>query len=901
MTNNSNNSNNTQNTSPEGIVQGTDGNDVIDLNYTGDPDGDRIDNDDGVNGTVGDEDFVLARDGDDTVEAGAGDDLVLGEDGDDTLRGQDGDDILYGGDGDDTLEGGDDNDLLRGGSNDDILDGGDGDDVIYGDTNQNILSGDTENATTFAQYTESGAWTVVEDGTTTTLSQTMDTVDGAVYTLTFDLAANLGGGFSAASIEVLWNGELVEAVNVESGIYESQSITVTGVGDTGELTFRALPPEDAPVYNFDGPIVSYDKEMTFGDDTVTVQAFAPGQAKLYQVITSQLKVFDVESQSYQDADENLGVFVNGIGFDVETDMLYGVSRDPGIDALGNVISAADIIAIDATGRSYRVGEGSGDFSYIGDFDGQGNLWNFEGSLNQVAVTDVSDIDANGNPKVTIYDIGNNIFTKAIFDVAYSAEDECFYAVRSTNADGGRVVRIDMRDVPSGGDPVITEIPISSTLIDGTAEGDFPQGAYGAVFVDGDGNLYAGLNTGNHDLSGSTGDSGAIYKITPDWNGGNATAELMSTSQTTTANDGAVDPRSADAFVEIDPDATLLLRQVELVEDEVPGDDTIIGGQGDDEIYGEEGTDTLSGGDGNDTIDGGEGDDIITTGDGNDSVDGGEGSDTISDVNAGDTIDGGSEGSDIDVLDLVGSHSPGGSFTVFETGPDSNGNGTNGYVEYYDKDGNFEGRLDFEEIESFITCFTPGASIATANGPRRVESLRLGDRIETRDDGAQEIVWIGRKDLEATELAQTPSLCPIRIRAGALGPGNPAEDLIVSPQHRVGLASPELELLYGETEMLLPAVHLLHLDGVDRVAPKKTSYIHFMFEKHQLVLSNGAWTESFQPGDYSLRGLDQGARRELYRLFPELAHCDRISSTYASCRPTLSRREAVLVSNTPIGM
>ena len=103
MTNNSNTSNNTQNTSPEGIVQGTDGNDVIDLNYTGDPDGDRIDNDDGVNGTVGDEDFVLARDGDDTVEAGAGDDLVLGEDGGDTLRGQDGDDILYGGDGDERI------------------------------------------------------------------------------------------------------------------------------------------------------------------------------------------------------------------------------------------------------------------------------------------------------------------------------------------------------------------------------------------------------------------------------------------------------------------------------------------------------------------------------------------------------------------------------------------------------------------------------------------------------------------------------------------------------------------------------------------------------------------------------------------------------------------------------
>lgn len=102
--------------SANGVVDGTPGDDLIDLNYDGDPEGDRIDNEDAIlPGFEPNDDVVLAGPGDDTVEAGVGDDIIWGNDGNDVLDGQDGDDTIYGEGGNDTLIGGDGNDSLIGG------------------------------------------------------------------------------------------------------------------------------------------------------------------------------------------------------------------------------------------------------------------------------------------------------------------------------------------------------------------------------------------------------------------------------------------------------------------------------------------------------------------------------------------------------------------------------------------------------------------------------------------------------------------------------------------------------------------------------------------------------------------------------------------------------------------
>ncbi|MGB5068781.1 MAG: hypothetical protein WBO29_15600, partial [Albidovulum sp.] len=79
----------------DGIVEGTGGDDFIDADYLGDPDGDRIDHGDAVlPGAQPNDDYVLAGDGNDTVYGGLGRDQIFGEDGDDSIFGGDGNDTI---------------------------------------------------------------------------------------------------------------------------------------------------------------------------------------------------------------------------------------------------------------------------------------------------------------------------------------------------------------------------------------------------------------------------------------------------------------------------------------------------------------------------------------------------------------------------------------------------------------------------------------------------------------------------------------------------------------------------------------------------------------------------------------------------------------------------------------
>ena len=137
---------------PDGTVEGTAGNDIIDVAYTGDPNGDMVDNNDAIlAGDTGDDDLiyayggndtVLAGNGDDEVYGGSGNDVISGEDGEDFILGGAGDDVVYGGADDDTLCGNDGNDELYGGEGNDILEGMNGNDVAYGDAGNDTIYGD---------------------------------------------------------------------------------------------------------------------------------------------------------------------------------------------------------------------------------------------------------------------------------------------------------------------------------------------------------------------------------------------------------------------------------------------------------------------------------------------------------------------------------------------------------------------------------------------------------------------------------------------------------------------------------------------------------------------------------------------------------------------------------------
>lgn len=349
-----------------------------------------------------------------------------------------------------------------------------------------------------------------------------------------------------------------------------------------------------------------------------------------------------------------------------------------------------------------------------------------------------------------------------------------------------------------------------------------------------------------------------------------------------------------------------------------GDDTLYGGAGNDRIEGGEGNDVAFGGAGNDRIFGGEGDDTLFGGEGDDKLWGGdgrnvvfgdEGNDTIHVTTGGDSVfggadrdtiiihgaeaghdtyvDGNEDGDDFDTLDLRDA----GPFEI-EYDPE---NAENGRIHFLDGDGNHVGHLDFRNIERIVPCFTPGTLIATPRGEVPVEELSVGDRIITRDNGLQEIRWIGRNAMSGHELRANPHLQPVLIKAHSLGNGLPERDMLVSPNHRILVANDRTQLYFDEHEVLVSAKHLLGNAGVHSLEAFSVTYIHFMCDQHEVVLSNGAWTESFQPGDYSLRGLGNAQRNEIFEIFPDLKEDAEGVEAYKAARRTLKRHEARLLA------
>lgn len=171
-----------------------------------------------------------------------------------------------------------------------------------------------------------------------------------------------------------------------------------------------------------------------------------------------------------------------------------------------------------------------------------------------------------------------------------------------------------------------------------------------------------------------------------------------------------------------------------------------------------------------------------------------------------------------------------------------------------------------------TCFAGDSMILLADGClRRADEIRRGDLIMTLDNGPQPVRWVGHAAVMTVEMAHFANLRPVRIRAGALGPSVPTHDLIVSQQHRILVCGNIARRMFGTSEVLLAAKHLTAIDGIDILTDGDgLTYVHLMFDQHQIISANGAFSESFFIGDESRRQISADQRQELEGLFPELA-------------------------------
>ena len=165
--------------------------------------------------------------------------------------------------------------------------------------------------------------------------------------------------------------------------------------------------------------------------------------------------------------------------------------------------------------------------------------------------------------------------------------------------------------------------------------------------------------------------------------------------------------------------------------------------------------------------------------------------------------------------------------------------------------------------------TTGTHILTPKGERLVQELNVGDLITTKHGKDVQLRWIGSATLNTQEFHGNPHLHPIVVKQHALHKGAPSSDMAVSQNLQIEVDPAKTPLFFVPEEGRAPAKKLIDHHGIRPVEPFKATYVHFHFDRHQIVRANGAWIESFSPLDNSVGAGRNAQRTELFYFFPEL--------------------------------
>jgi len=286
--------------------------------------------------------------------------------------------------------------------------------------------------------------------------------------------------------------------------------------------------------------------------------------------------------------------------------------------------------------------------------------------------------------------------------------------------------------------------------------------------------------------------------------------------------------------------------------------TLIGGTGDDYIVGGSGNDTIAGGGGADLMYGQGGADTFVFS-------------ALSDASVGapPTIGDFTEGVDkVDLSGIAAAYHE--SLTFIGSDPFSNQPGQ--VHEYFsgsdtiiegDVDG--DGQPDFQiqlygnitlQANDFemVACYCRGTLIRTEHGEVAVETLAIGDRVVTASGAIRPIKWMGKRSYSGRFVLGRKDILPICIKAGALERNIPRRDLWISPHHAMYLNG-----ILIESQDLINGKSIVQAEQVEQV-----EYFHIELESHDVILAEGAPSETFIDDDS--RGMFHNAH-EYYALYP----------------------------------
>ena len=134
----------------------------------------------------------------------------------------------------------------------------------------------------------------------------------------------------------------------------------------------------------------------------------------------------------------------------------------------------------------------------------------------------------------------------------------------------------------------------------------------------------------------------------------------------------------------------------------------------------------------------------------------------------------------------------------------------------------------------LTAQTP---IATPMGYRSLDSLKRGDLVLTAEGISVPVLHVVRRTVPTVG-----SFHPIRLRAPYF---DLQQDIDVAPSQRLVISGSEVEYLFGQQSVLVPAQHLVatHTAYQPKACVSETTYMQLILPDHAAPLAAGAVVES----------------------------------------------------------
>jgi hypothetical protein len=185
--------------------------------------------------------------------------------------------------------------------------------------------------------------------------------------------------------------------------------------------------------------------------------------------------------------------------------------------------------------------------------------------------------------------------------------------------------------------------------------------------------------------------------------------------------------------------------------------------------------------------------------------------------------------------------------------------------------------DFDNAAEQVTvnpCYCAGTLILTDRGEVPVETLAIGDNVVTASGAPRRIKWVGRRSYAGRFVMGRKDILPICIKAGALGDNVPKRDLWISPHHAMYFADEARDGVLIEAKDLVNGVSIVQAERV-----KKVEYFHIEIDSHDVIIAEGALSETFIDDDS--RGMFHNAHE-----YKSLYADDVVAAVAHYCAPRL---------------